>query len=326
MLARGVAGLPRQPLRALKSLPKAAGSLPRFPGLGAVPGAPTAERLLRGGDVDATEQNAQSAPKLFFNGKVSAHRRFSFGSLPLESVKRIKNELGIKVNDVVVALCATGLRNWLIEHDALPDRPLVALVPVSVRGDDEHGTFGNKVSGMVLPIATDVEDPHERLLRTHEILKRAKERHQALPASLMTDASNFLPPALFSRASRMAAEVMGRVRPPLNVVISNVPGPPIPLYMAGATLEAHYPMSVVTDGVGLNITVMSYRDHLDFGITACRDQVDDVWTLFDHMRASLAELEEVICGPPEDVAEEAKGPAKSSGEAAAKRRRAKAEA
>jgi diacylglycerol O-acyltransferase / wax synthase len=300
MLGRGLAGVPRWPIRAVQSIPSTVPNIPNFPGLGAIPGVPTIERVLRrGSDGGVLEQRATRAPKLSFNGRISSHRRFSFGSLPLESVKRIKDELGIKVNDVVVALCATALREWLIERDELPREPLVALIPVSVRSKEEQGAFGNRVSGMVLPIPTDVADPRERLMRAHDILKLGKERHSGLPASLMTDASNFLPPMLFTRASRVATEVTGRLRPPLNVVISNVPGPPIPLYCAGATLEANYPVSVILDGVGLNITVLSYRDHLDFGIIADRDSVDDVWSLFDCLKTSLEELEEVICGPAE---------------------------
>jgi WS/DGAT/MGAT family acyltransferase len=239
---------------------------------------------------------ASRAPRTRFNRKVSAHRRFSFGSLPLDDVKALKNELGIKVNDVVVALCATAVRDWLLDRGELPDEPLVALVPVSVRTQEEQGTFGNKVTGMVLPIPTDVADPRERLLKAHEILKRGKSQTQGLPASLMTDVSNFLPPALFTRAARVALEVSGRVRPPLNLVVSNVPGPPIPLYCAGARMLAHYPVSVITDGVGLNITVMSYMDKLDFGIVADRDAIDDAWTMMESMAHALDELTEVICG------------------------------
>jgi WS/DGAT/MGAT family acyltransferase len=248
------------------------------------------------GDEALVEVRASRAPRTRFNGKVSAHRRFAFGSLPLGDVKDLKNRLGIKVNDVVVALVATALRAWLLERDELPREPLVALIPVSVRTERERGTFGNRVSGMVLPIPTDVADPRERLLHAHDVLRSAKSHSRALPASLMTDVSNFLPPALFTRASRVAFEISGRVRPPLNLVVSNVPGPPVPLYMGGARLLAHYPVSVVTDGVGLNVTVMSYRDQLDFGIVADRDMADDAWTLMAAMEAALDELLVAVCG------------------------------
>jgi WS/DGAT/MGAT family acyltransferase len=306
MLGRGLLGLPRQPLRAVQSLPNALPALRDFPGQAMMPGVPRLQRatarlqhrLGAGPDPELVDVRASRAPKTRFNGKVSPHRRFSFGSLPLDDVKRLKDELGIKVNDVVVALCATAVRDWLLERGELPDEPLVALVPVSVRTDDEKGTFGNKVTGMILPVPTDVADPRERLLRAHEILKRAKHQTAGLPASLMTDVSNFLPPALFTRAARVALEVSGRVRPPLNLVISNVPGPPIPLYCAGAKMLGHYPVSVVTDGVGLNITVMSYQDRLDFGIVADRDAIDDAWTMMASMRKALEELVEDVLGQP----------------------------
>src|SRR4051794_15357004 len=306
MLGRGLLGLPRQPLRALQSLPSTIPALTDFPGQGMVPGIPRLQRaqaqlrrrLGREADEELVEVRASRAPRTRFNRKVSAHRRFAYGSLPLADVKRLKDDLGIKVNDVVVALCATAVRDWLLERGELPDEPLVALVPVSVRTEEEKGTFGNKVTGMILPIPTDVADPRERLMRAHEVLKRAKDQTAGLPASLMTDVSNFVPPALFTRAARVALEVSGRVRPPLNLVISNVPGPAVPLYCAGARMLGHYPVSVITDGVGLNITVMSYLDKLDFGIVADRDAIDDAWTMMDSMRQALEELMEVICGRP----------------------------
>jgi diacylglycerol O-acyltransferase len=195
------------------------------------------------------------------------------------------------------------MRTYLLERDDLPDDPLVAMVPVSVRTEAQQGTFGNRVSALTAPIPTDEPDPRRRLQRTHEVLKSAKERHKALPADMMMDATAFIPPTLSSRALRMTMQAMGRTRPPLNLVISNVPGSRRPLFSAGARLEAHYPVSVVVDGVGLNITVMSYLDHLDFGIVADRDQVDDVWQLLDLHATALGELEEAVLGRREGVRE-----------------------
>jgi diacylglycerol O-acyltransferase / wax synthase len=310
MLVRGALGLPRQPLRALRAVPTALPNLTELPGANAFPGGPLVSgalarvRRLLGRDEDdgVLEVSTARPPRTCFNGPVSPHRRFAFGSLSLDSVKALKNELRITVNDVVVGLVATAVRDWLIERDELPEDPLVALVPVSVRGEEERGTFGNRISAMIVPIATDEPDPRRRLLRTHELLKSAKEHHQALPADLLTDATAFIPPAVAALAARTTVGVMSRTRPPLNLVISNVPGPREPLYCSGALLEAHFPVSVVMDGVGLNITVMSYRDHLDFGIIADREQVDDVWTLMQGTGSALEELESVICGrQPEPV-------------------------
>jgi len=311
MLGLGLLGLARQPVRALRSLPTAIPALLDFPGAALVPGVPQLQRARAGAqkalgsetDTELVDVRASRAPKTRFNAKVSPHRRFSFGSLPLRDLKAIRAELQIKLNDVVVALCATAVRNWMLERGELPDEPLVALVPVSVRTRAERGTFGNKVTGMILPIPTDVEDPRERLLRAHEVLKRAKGQTQGLPASLMTDVSNFLPPAIFNRASRLALEVTAGLRPALNLIISNVPGPPVPLYCAGAKLLAHYPVSVLTDGVGLNITVMSYEDRVDFGIIVDHDMVDDAWSFMDSTQGALDELMKAVLGPQREAVE-----------------------
>jgi WS/DGAT/MGAT family acyltransferase len=301
MLGRGLLGVPRQPLRALRSLPTALPNLTDLPGANAFPAVPRLSRALAGlrrEDPSLLEVTTARPPKTCFNGRVGPHRRFAFGSLSLDAVKRIKNELGITVNDVVVAVCATAVRDWLLARDELPEEPLVAMIPVSVRTEEQAGTFGNRISTMIVPIPTNVEDPRDRLMRAHEYLRGAKERHSALPADLLTDATSFIPPAVAARAARTTMDILGRTRPPLNLVISNVPGPREPLYCAGALLLAHYPVSVVIDGVGLNMTVMSYRDHLDFGIIADRDQVDDAWALIDGSAAALDELETAVCGEP----------------------------
>jgi diacylglycerol O-acyltransferase len=231
-----------------------------------------------------------------FNGPISPHRRLAIGRVSLDTVKAIKNAAGITVNDVVVALCASALREWLIERDELPGDPLVAMVPVSVRTEEQQGTFGNRVSMMIVPIATDEPDPRQRLVRTHELLRGAKERHKALPADLLTDATSFIPPAVMALAARTTMGVLGRTRPPLNLVISNVPGPREPLFCAGAKLEGNYPVSAIADGVGLNMTVMSYRDRLDFGLVGDRDQIDDLWPLMRGLEKALDEMEEIVCG------------------------------
>jgi WS/DGAT/MGAT family acyltransferase len=222
-------------------------------------------------------------PRTSFNGRVSAHRRFAFGRLSLQTVKDIKNAHGYTVNDVVVSICAGAVRRWLEEHDELPNEPLVAQIPVSVRSEEQRGTFGNRILLMTAPLYTDVNDPVERLRLTHDALMEMKERHRALPADLLQDANQFIPPALFSRAARLTFTLSAskRSHPAWNLVVSNVPGPQFPLYMAGARLEAQYPISVVTDGMGLNITVMSYCGQLHFGIVADREQMPDVWSLID---------------------------------------------
>ena len=182
------------------------------------------------------------------------------------------------------------MRRWLVEHDELPDRPLVALVPVSVRSEQQRGTFGNRIGVMSAPLFTNEPDPVQRLHVTHEALRAAKERHQALPAQLLQDATQFIPPAVFARASRVTFSLAATRTPVWNLVVSNVPGPQFPLYCVGARVQAIYPVSVITDGMGLNITVMSYCGHLDFGIVADREQIPDVWKLIGWLRESLDEL------------------------------------
>jgi len=279
---------------------------------GAIPGATTVGRIAgrvqqvvsRNGP--GPEHMKHVAPRTSFNGRVSAHRRFAFGQLPLEAVKTIKNEYDCTVNDVVVSICAGMIRRWLIEHGELPEEPLVAQVPVSVRTGEQVGTFGNRIMLMSAPLFTDEPDPVRRLHLTHEALREMKDRHRALPAELLQDANHFIPPAVFSRAARLTLALStGLARPTWNLVISNVPGPQVPLYLAGARLEANYPVSVITDGMGLNITVMSYCGHLDFGIVGDREQVPDLWCTIEWLEDALDELR-----PPKKKQGRAAAPAK----------------
>jgi diacylglycerol O-acyltransferase / wax synthase len=297
MLARGLLGVPKYPVRVLRSAPRAIPNLAEVQSFAAIPGVKMAGRLI--GDVQRALGRATvvgrldlTPPRTSFNGRVSAHRRYAFGQLSLADVRELKHHYGCTVNDVVVAICAGAVRRWLIEHDQLPEEPLVAQIPVSVRRERELGTYGNRIMLMTAPLHTEIADPVERLERTHESLAEMKQRHRALPAELLQDANNFIPPALFSRAARLTFSLgaSSARHPAWNLVVSNVPGPQIPLYQAGARIEAHYPISVITDGMGLNITVMSYFGHLDFGIVADREQVPDVWSLITWLGEALEEL------------------------------------
>lgn len=298
MLARGMLGVPRYPLRLLRSVPRALPNVNEVPSLGGIPGlkaagrvAGTAERVLGRRRVVGSQDLVP--PRASFNGRISAHRRYVFGQLSLAEVKEIKNRYECTVNDVVVSTCAGAVRRWLIEHDELPADPLVGQVPVSVRTREQMGTYGNRILLMTAPLYTNVADPVQRLRQTHDALIEMKERHKALPAGLLQDANQFIPPALFSRAARLTFSLSAskRGRPAWNLVVSNVPGPQFPLYLAGARLEANYPISVITDGMGLNITVMSYCGHMDFGIVADREQMPDAWKLMEWLRESLQELQ-----------------------------------
>jgi diacylglycerol O-acyltransferase len=297
MLARGLMGLPRYPLRALRSLPSAIPNIEDTP-FGTLPGAgliaKAADRAasLVGAGGDRPQRTKLVAPRTSFNGRITAHRRFSFGQLPLDQVKEAKNAFGCTVNDVIVSMSAGAVRRWLIEHDELPAEPLVAQVPVSVRTDEQLGTYGNRILLMSAPLHTEIADPVDRLRATHESMSDMKERHRALPAELLQDANHFIPPAVFHRAAqltfRLASSRPGR--PTWNLVVSNVPGPQFPLYLAGARLVANYPVSVITDGMGLNITVMSYCGHLDFGLVADREQMPDLALLLGWLEDELDAL------------------------------------
>ncbi len=297
MLARGIAGLPRYPLRMLRSLPSALPNLDETP-FGTIPGTHAVARLAEragkaiGRDGVLEKRSNLKAPKTSFNGRVSPHRRFAFGQLSLDEVKKVKNEHGVTVNDVVVSICAGAVRRWLVDHGELPSDPLVAQIPVSVRTSEQAGTYGNRIMLMSAPLFTNEPDPVARLRRTHEAMGDMKQRHRALPAGLLQDANHFIPPAVFARAARATFTVAtsSRGRPTWNLVISNVPGPQTPLYCAGARVVANYPVSVITDGMGLNITVMSYCGSMDFGIVSDRDQMPDVQCLIDWISDELDEL------------------------------------
>jgi diacylglycerol O-acyltransferase / wax synthase len=297
MLARAALGAPRYLERVVRATPSTIPNLEDTPILGDIPGAHTLGRLssgfarrIRGRPSRMLERTNLTPPRTSFNGRVSAHRRFAYGRLPLDEVKAVKNAHGCTVNDVVVAICAGAVRRWLIEHDELPETPLVAQIPVSVRTEEQFGTYGNRIGMLAAPIFSNIADPVERLQMTHEALLSAKERHKALPAQLLQDATQFIPPAVFARAARVSFSLAATRTPIWNMVVSNVPGPQFPLYCCGARMVAHYPVSVITDGLGLNITVMSYCGSLDIGIVADREQMRDVWRLIDWMGESLAEL------------------------------------
>ncbi|MCU1351252.1 MAG: wax ester synthase/diacylglycerol acyltransferase [Acidimicrobiales bacterium] len=221
------------------------------------------------------------APRTPFNATIGPHRRFAFRSVPLSVIKDIKNALGATVNDVVMAVCAGGLRTWLDNHDALPDTALLAMVPVSVRTGEEAERWTNRVSALVAALPTDEADPIQRVARVHASMVDAKQLFDAVPAESLTDFAQFPPPAVFALAMRTATRLTGRFRSPVNVVVSNVPGPREPLYAAGAKLVHYYPVSTIVDGQGLNITVQSYLDTLDFGLISDRELVPDLWAMVD---------------------------------------------
>lgn len=307
MLLRGLGGLVRKPGRAVLLSARTARDLGRSTrnpalvaaanqvrsGLRGPLGAVLNIGRDRGPDVEAVGPlPSLSPPRTPFNAPISAHRRFAFRSVPLQRIKDIKGALGATVNDVVMAVCAGGLRTWLEDHDALPDSPLVAMIPVSVRTGEEAERWTNRVSAIFASLPVDEADPLERVRRVHEGMVDAKGLFDAVPGESLTDFSQFPPPAVFALAMRTATRLTGRFGTPVNLVISNVPGPRHPLYAAGAELLHYYPVSTIVDGQGLNVTVQSYLDTLDIGLVSCRELVPDLWNLVDAMVDEVSTLGE----------------------------------
>jgi WS/DGAT/MGAT family acyltransferase len=297
LLARSALTLAAQPVRAAKLTANLARSLPGLAVSPARPKLPVVDRFLpaRRGASAVLSQTGLRAPRTPFNRPVGPHRRWAFCDVPLADVKTVKNAGGGTVNDVVMALCAGALRRWLGDHDALPDGPLVAAVPVSVRSEEEKGKGGNRVSTMTAPLPTHLQDPAERLRACHEAMRAAKEQHGALPADLLSDVTQFAMPALAGQAARVAARLrLVEWLSPFNLIISNVPGPNIPLYYAGCRLLKYYPLSAIADGQGLNITVMSYEDGMHFGLIADRDLVPDLDRLAGYLVDELDDLKKAL--------------------------------
>ncbi|MHB8671633.1 MAG: WS/DGAT/MGAT family O-acyltransferase [Acidimicrobiales bacterium] len=233
-----------------------------------------------------------SAPRTSLNGSLTPHRSVATVHLSLEDVKAVKRSFGATVNDVVLTLCSGALRRYFSGNDELPEEPLVAVVPISVRSDGKSGPGANQVSAMFVNLASDIEDPGDRLLAVAQSTRGAKEDHNAIGARMLQDWAEFAAPAVFSRAAQLYSRMRlaDRHRPIHNVVISNVPGPPFPLYLAGARMVMMCPFGPVMEGAGLNITVISYLDGIDVGLIACRELVPDLWRLARDFETSMEEL------------------------------------
>ncbi len=287
LLARSVISLARQPLRATRLSLELLRSAPGVLRISARPRLPFIDR-----DASAVlSRPSLRAPKTPFNAPITPHRRFAFCQLPLADIKTVKNAAGMTVNDVVMALSTGALRRWLEDHDALPASPLVAAVPISIRSPEQAGSAGNRISGMVAALPTQLASPLDRLQAVHEAMRAAKEQHGALPAALLSDVTQFAIPALAGQAARLNERLRLLERAnPFNLFVSNVPGPNVPLYFAGAELQAYYPLSAIADGQGLNITVISYRDSMFFGLIACRELVPDLDVMADYVQQELTTL------------------------------------
>ena len=233
-----------------------------------------------------------SAPETSINASISSRRKFAFTQMSLDDVKHVKNTLGGTVNDIVLALCSGALRRFFDDKGEHPDGALVGMIPISVRTEDEQGAMGNRVSSMLVSLASDVDDPLERLATIRNATKNAKEQDKAIGADTLTNWAEFAAPAIAARAARLYSnmKMADRHRPLFNVTISNVPGPPFPLYSAGARMVSMYPMGPIMDGGALNMTVMSYMDTMNFGLVACAETIPNVDDIARHLDDALEEL------------------------------------
>jgi WS/DGAT/MGAT family acyltransferase len=297
MLVRAIVGTPRRQLQTTSAARRTLTNVDQVATLRSVPALGAIGRAVRRVSAPrdnraAPEMSTPKAPRLSFNGRITPNRRVAFSSVALDDVKAIKTHFETTVNDVVVALCAGALRRWLTDRGELPDQPLVAAIPVSVRAQSEFGTYGNMVGTMLAPLPTDEPEPVARLRRCRTELRAAKKRHQSVPPSLMRDVNDLIPPIMFDTAVRAmtgiaASEVLA---PVANLVVSNVPGPRTPLYCAGRLIREHYPVSAVSDSLGLNVTVFSYVDRLEIGLVGDRDLVADLSGLADAFEQEMLVL------------------------------------
>jgi WS/DGAT/MGAT family acyltransferase len=280
LLAYAARSLVRRPLQAARVIP------------GTIRAATSMVKLRRS-DERSSGALPLTGPRTSFNRPLTPHRNIAFLSIPLDDIKQIKQAFGCTVNDVVLGVCTGALRQYLEEGGELPDRPLVATCPVSVRTDENEQEVGaNRVSAMFVNLPVDEADPVERLRRIGSSTKGAKEEHNALGARLLMEWAELAAPNTFALGARLYTrmKLADRHPPANNLVISNVPGPPFHLYFAGARLVALHPLGPIFDGAGLNITVLSYMDTIGFGFIGCRELTPRLWDLAHHVVDATDEL------------------------------------
>jgi WS/DGAT/MGAT family acyltransferase len=234
---------------------------------------------------------ALRTPRTAFNGHVETERSYAFSALPLADFKTVGKAYGVTLNDVVIAVVAGSLRRYLAERGGVPEKPLVVCIPASLRTGDEQPYWANHVSMFWAELPTDVEDPVERLHAANARVKQGKQTFDALPTHLIREASDFIPRAVWSVPQRVLAKLPDRLSiPQWNVVVSNVRGPATPIRITGATVTGYWPAAFLTTGVGLNVTLQSYVDQVNFGFLGADNLTGDLWEMPDHMAAELAEL------------------------------------
>jgi WS/DGAT/MGAT family acyltransferase len=260
---------------------------------------PSAVRVINDAFRDQSAALSFKAPKSMFNVPITGARRFAAQGWPLDRIKTVRKAVsGATLNDVMLAVCSGALRRYLLELDALPDKPLVAAIPMSLRTDAGRGatesTVGGNAVGIILcNLATDIDDPAVRLAEIRASMQRGKEIYHGM-SQLQITALSAIPMAPLAIATIPGAL---RIAPPaFNVLISNVPGPHSSLYWNGARMTGVYPLSIPYEGQALNITVTSYAGNLQFGLTGCRRSVPHLQRLLTHLEDALSELEKAVAG------------------------------
>jgi diacylglycerol O-acyltransferase / wax synthase len=265
-------------------------SLSQFAGSVAAYG-PSTWSLARAALVEQQLTLPFAAPRTMLNVPIGGARRIAAQSWALDRFKIIKKAAGVTVNDVILAMCAGALREYLLDQHALPDAPLIAMVPVSMRSEDEADSGGNQVGAILCNLATDVDDPVKRLETISESMRGNKKVFAELPRLQAFALSALLIAPLGLSA---LPGFVSTAPPPFNLVISNVPGPTEPMYWGGARLDGNYPLSIALDGQALNITMANNADNIDFGLVGCRRSVPHLQRLLSHLESSLKDLERAV--------------------------------
>jgi diacylglycerol O-acyltransferase len=268
------------------ALPKAALQLTS----GALGLTPTVLRMAERGLSEQATMLPMQAPRSMLNVGITGSRRFAAESWPLERLKRVAKASGTTVNDVVLAMSSGALRRYLLDLDALPDAPLVAMTPVSLRKDESDESTGNAVGVLLCNLGTNIAHPQARLAAVHASMQRGKDAFRGLNQTQITALSA----ATMAPLLPAALGLHSVARPAYNLVISNVPGPKEPLYWNGARLQGLYPLSIPTHGQALNITTASYAGEMQFGLTGCRRSVPRLQVLLHHLEDALDELETAV--------------------------------
>lgn len=248
-------------------------------------------KTLKHGLRNETSALSLYAPRTMFNTTITGSRRFAAQGWPIERLRAIGKASGTTLNDVVLAMCSGAIRSYLIEHDALPEAPLVSMVPVGLNAKQAHNASadgGNSVGAVMVKLGTDLHDPADRLASIHRSMKTGKEALRSMsPLQIMAMSALGMAPSIVTPMLRL----QGIIRPPFNLIISNVPGPKKTMYLNGAKLAGTYPLSIPINGMALNITCNSYADDMDFGLTGCRRSVPHLQRLLGHLDDELGALE-----------------------------------